>query len=186
MSSIEDYAELLGPPRPGVIQTLESSLYAIFKGAPYSIWGYLKFVQEIMGDKVRYQNVQFSQTLMQKYREASADYRTLMPELLRTTHERFQALAQEMGAENMHKCCQFIDDSAHPLVLYLLFRSMSIRLPGTFLDTFVEKHRERAKDFLRRFPEAKENLNEPFRAIAEELNGAASRKGPVAPSGAVS
>ena len=171
MSSESDYAEFFGSVRQPVVQTIESSLNELFKETPWTMHGYLKFVQERMGDKVLYPAVQMSQTLMQKYRDASADYRTLIPELLKSTHQRLLDLTKSVP--NMQKCCEYINDSANPLVLYLLFRAMAVRMPGTFLDGFVAKHTEAAREFLRRFPEVKENLNEPYKTISEELiNGA--------------
>ena len=171
MSSESDYVEFFGSARQPVVQTIESSLNELFQETPWSMYGYLKFVQEQMGDRVRYPNVQMSQTLMQKYRDASSDYRTLIPELLRSTHQRLLDLAQSVPS--MQKCCEYINDSANPLVLYLLFRAMAVRMPGTFLDDFVAGHTETAREFLRRFPEVKENLNEPYKMLSEELiNGA--------------
>jgi len=171
------YAELLGPPRPGVLEAMEKSLNQLFGGAPWSVIGYLTYVLEQKGDLVRYPNVQLSNTLMQEYRNTSKEYRELIPVLMTNTFNRLTKLMEGQDGSNLQKYCELIDDSAHPLVLYLLFKVMAVRMPGTFLDDLVRKHEASSRDFLRKYPEAILDLNEPYKALAEELNHATSGEG---------
>lgn len=163
----------MGPRAKQFADALSRNLDDVFHDDPtsFSGYGYIKFIKESLGDMVRYGNVVVSPTNIKKYKDECDFQRMSLMSMLSTSTERFTTLLQTFDRKPVEQAAQFMEGSASPIVLYILFRHTERSVPGTevILDPIVKSYEPMAIETLKRYPGCINGLPEEYREVLKGL-----------------